>query len=51
MLFKIYYVRDDNMRFINVLAENLIDSLNTLRKSDNTKLLCIQDCYGKRFML
>ncbi len=51
MLFKIYYVKDNNVHFVNVLAENLIDSLNTLRKSDNTKLLCIQDCYGERFML
>lgn len=51
MLFKIYYIRDNIMRFVNVPAENLIDTLNTLRKSDNTKLLCIQDCYGKRFML
>ena len=51
MLFKIYYLRDNNMCFVNVLAENLVDSLNTLRKSDNTKLLCIQDCYGERFLL
>lgn len=51
MLFKIYYVKDNNVHFVNVLAENLIDSLNTLRKSDNTKLLCVQDCYGERFML
>jgi len=51
MLFKIYYVKDNNMSFVNAPAENLIDSLNTLRKSDNTKLLCIQDCYGERFML
>ena len=51
MLFKIYYVKDNNMRFISVPVENLVDILNTLRKSDNTKLLCIQDCYGKRFML
>lgn len=51
MLFKIYYVKDDNMHFVNVLAENLVDSLNTLRKSNNTKLLCIQDCYGEKFAL
>ena len=51
MFFKIYYVKDNNMTFVNVLAENLIDKLNTLRKSDNTKILCIQDCYGERFML
>lgn len=51
MLFKIYYVKDDRIFFINVPAENLIDKLNTLRKFDNTKLLCIQDCYGERFML
>jgi len=51
MLFKIYYVKDNNMYFVNVLAENLVDSLNTLRKSDITKLLCIQDCYGERIML
>lgn len=51
MLFKIYYVKDNNMHFVNVLAENLVDSLNTLRKSDNTKLLCIQDCYGEKFAL
>ena len=51
MLFKIYYVRDNKMSFVKVLAENLIDILNTLRKSDDVKLLCIQDCYGKKFML
>lgn len=52
MYFKIYYVKDNSMQFVNVLAENLVDTLNTLRKSDNiTKLLCIQDCYGERFML
>ena len=51
MLFKIYYVKDNNMHFVNVLAENLVDSLNTLRKSDNTKLLCIQDGYGEKFAL
>lgn len=49
--YKIYYVKDNSMRFVNVLAENLVDSLNTLRKSDNIRLLCIQDCYGERFML
>ena len=51
MLFKIYYVKDNNVHFVNVLAENLVDSLNTLRKFDNTKLVCIQDCYGGKFML
>lgn len=51
MLFKIYYVKDNNVHFVNVLAENLVDILNTLRKSDNTKLLCIQNCYGERFLL
>lgn len=49
--YKIYYVKDNMMAFVNVLAENLIDSLNTMRKSDDIRLLCIQDCYGKRFML
>ncbi len=52
MFFKIYYVKDNSMQYVNVLAENLVDTLNTLCKSDNiTKLLCIQDCYGERFML
>lgn len=51
MLFKIYYVKDNIMSFVNVSAENLIDKLNTLRKSDDIRLLCIQDCYGERFML
>ena len=51
MLFKIYYVRDNKMSFVKALAENLIDILNTLRKSDDVKLLCVQDCYGKKFML
>ena len=49
MLFKIYYVRDNNIHFVNVPAENLIDSLNTLRKSENTKLLWIRDWNGERF--
>ena len=49
--YKIYYVKDNMMTFVNVLAENLIDKLNTMRKSDNIRLLCIQDCYGERFML
>ena len=51
MLFKIYYVKDNIMTFVNVLAENLIDKLNALRETDNVRLLCIQDCYGERFML
>lgn len=51
MFFKIYYVKDNNMQFVNVLAEDLVGTLNTFRKSDITKLLCIQDCYGERFML
>ena len=51
MLFKIYYVKDNIMSFVNVPAENLIDKLNTLRKFDNTKLVCVQDRYGEKFML
>ena len=54
MLFKIYYTyhtKGNNVFFISVPAENLIDKLNTLRKSDDIKLFCIQDCYGKKFML
>lgn len=51
MLFKIYYIKDNNMSFVNVPAESLVEKLNALRKSDNTKLLCIQDCYGEKFAL
>ena len=51
MIFKVYYIRDNKMSFVKVLAENLIGILNTLRKSDDIKLICIQDCYGKKFML
>ncbi len=51
MLFKIYYVKDNRMSFVNVSAENLIDKLNALHQLENTKLVCIQDCYGERFML
>ena len=51
MIFKIYYVRVNKMSFVKALAEYLVDILNTLRKSDDTKLLCIQDCYGEKFML
>ena len=31
MLFKIYYVKDNSMQFVNVLAENLIEDRKSTR--------------------